>query len=313
MYHIAPDERPLVIQWIRNALPMGDDWSAAWRRQAYGSLLIELAGEQIDDETYLRICRETGRLGDLVTRLLERGRIDEAVKEARAAGITELLGLATIFIAHNQAAQADRFVVERAQNEPDNRLTIWLKDRARVRGDLQHASQLAETLFWERPTLAGYTEVKELAAELRRWDELRPTLLARLAEEGQFALLTEIYLAENEVDQALQTLQQIGTRAVGGYAFASMYYSEPLKPRVAQAAEAQRPRDALKLYLEMVNQLIDARGRDNYVTAASYLVRVRELYRRLSEEERWELFIADLREQHRRLRALQEELNQAGL
>lgn len=68
---------------------------------------------------------------------------------------------------------------------------------------------------------------------------------------------------------------------------------------MVQAAEADHPQAALNLYEDMVNKLITARGRDNYTTAADYLVRVRALYARLGEDEYWHLFIADLREQHR--------------
>jgi uncharacterized Zn finger protein len=60
-------------------------------------------------------------------------------------------------------------------------------------------------------------------------------------------------------------------------------------------------------------RLIAARGRGNYAEAASYLVRVRDLYGRLGEPETWDIFIANLREQNRRLRALKEELTKAGL
>lgn len=47
--------------------------------------------------------------------------------------------------------------------------------------------------------------------------------------------------------------------------------------------------------------------------ASTYLVRVRDLYRRLGEQETWQTFIADLRGQNSRLRALKDELNKAGL
>ncbi len=47
--------------------------------------------------------------------------------------------------------------------------------------------------------------------------------------------------------------------------------------------------------------------------AASYLQRVRDVYRRLGEPEAWDTYIADLREENNRLRALQDELRKAGL
>jgi hypothetical protein len=68
-----------------------------------------------------------------------------------------------------------------------------LQERARARGDLRAAFRLADQLFWARPTLGGYTELKELAEPLGLWAAARPKLMARLAEKGQFPLLTEIH------------------------------------------------------------------------------------------------------------------------
>jgi uncharacterized Zn finger protein len=65
--------------------------------------------------------------------------------------------------------------------------------------------------------------------------------------------------------------------------------------------------------VERAERLIAARGRGNYAEAATYLVRVRDLYHRLGEPETWQTLIADLREQNRQLPALQDELNKAGL
>ncbi|MGD2178197.1 MAG: hypothetical protein PVG71_10285 [Anaerolineae bacterium] len=80
-----------------------------------------------------------------------------------------------------------------------------------------------------------------------------------------------------------------------------------------RAAEQERPREAIRLYADAVNELIAARGRQNYATAATYLTRVRDLYRRLGEAPTWETYIARLLENNRRLRALRDELNKVGL
>jgi uncharacterized Zn finger protein len=83
--------------------------------------------------------------------------------------------------------------------------------------------------------------------------------------------------------------------------------------RVARAAEKERPRAAIRLYLEAVAELIARRGRGNYALAATHLIRVRDLYRRLGEETAWEALIAGVREKNPRLRALKDELSKAGL
>ena len=83
--------------------------------------------------------------------------------------------------------------------------------------------------------------------------------------------------------------------------------------RVAQAAEADHPHAALEIYRSRAERAIAARGRASYQIAAEHLLRVRALHRRLGEEVTWNRYIAHLREDHRRLRALREELDIAGL
>ncbi|MGH2542083.1 MAG: SWIM zinc finger family protein, partial [Ardenticatenaceae bacterium] len=58
----TPAEKQQVANWVRDGLPVGDDWSSHWRRSTYGGFLLELEAETLDDETFLRIAREMGRL-----------------------------------------------------------------------------------------------------------------------------------------------------------------------------------------------------------------------------------------------------------
>jgi len=302
----TPDEKRRVARWVREALPTGDSWSVKYHRQAYGGFLLNLEEERLDDEAFLRICRETGRLQDLVDRLLALSQVDEAVAEAQGAGDYDLLRLASLFVSHGQAGLAERLIRERALTSQDGRLTVWLKERALERGDQAAALGLSERLFWQRPALQGYQELRALARQLGRWEELQAALLARLADEGQYNLLTEIHLEEEEVDRALEALEQVQASRRG-------WGSDQLAIRVARAAEESRPREAIRIYRERVERLVAARGRGNYAEAAGYLVRVRDLYRRLGEQATWQAFIADLRDRNRRLRALHDELNKAGL
>lgn len=126
--------------------------------------------------------------------------------------------LADLFVSRSHGDLAEDLVRERAQashaspdGHParrDSRLIVWLKERAQEQGDLAEALVLAETLFWERPAAPGYQELRDLACSLRRWDELRAAILARLADEEKYHLLTEIYLEEGEVDRALESVEK---------------------------------------------------------------------------------------------------------
>src|SRR3989442_5197936 len=76
-------ERQTIAAWIREALSDEEEEITGSERREYGKFLLDLQKDTLDDETYLRICRETGRTSDLVDRLLTLGRTDEAAKETR--------------------------------------------------------------------------------------------------------------------------------------------------------------------------------------------------------------------------------------
>jgi uncharacterized Zn finger protein len=300
------EEKSRLAGWVRSAMPPAadDSWSAGYHRQVYGGLLLDLAGEQTDDGSYLQICRETERWGDLVKRLLELDRVEEAEATAREREDYDLLRLADLFVQHGHAPLAEAMIRERASSSQDRRLPEWLKERAKARGDPTEALAIAETQFWQRPDMGGYHELCDLSRQLGQWDVRRGAILARLGDKGKHDLLTEIHLEEGELDRALETLGQV---------LASPWGGGELSLRIAQAAEESRPRAALHLYQRQAENLIRIRGRANYATAAHLLTRVRELYQRLGEPEAWDAYVADLRDQNRRLRALKEEMNRAGL
>ena len=68
----------------------------------------------------------------------------------------------------------------------------------------------------------------------------------------------------------------------------------------------------LEQYRKVISRLIAARGRDNYKTAAAYANTIKHIYKIIQKTpEEWTRYITRLRAEHKRLRALQEEL--AGL
>ena len=290
-------------------MPTGGSWSDGYHRQTLGRFLLELEQDELDDEAFLRICRETNRWQDLVARLLALQRVDEAADVACSVGDYDLLQLADIFVEHGQADLATELMRTRARTSQDTRLPEWLKQRAIERGDASEALAWTQQLFWQHPSLEGYEQIKALSKTLHTWETLQSEILARLTKQNQHALLTEIYVQEGQVDQALATVKRVASGASGMW---GMYHS-PLLIRVAQAAESSRPQESICIYVDAAKRLIQARGRDNYTTAASYLSRVRKLCQRLGEDKTWQSLIADIRQQNSSLRALKEELGKVGL
>ena len=302
--HATGEEKRAVSGWVRAAMPKGNNWSDRYHRQVYGRFLLDLEMADLDDASFLSICRESGRLADLVGRLLALGRLDEAIFEADLAGDYELLTVADIFREHGCAQSVEPLLLKRIETSQDHRLVEWLKERHKERGELAEALAFAKQILQARPYLAGYQEVRELSQQLGVWEELRPDLLAEWSAAKQYELLTDIYLEEGEIDLALKAVKQ---RKPG------FLYGADQLIRVAQSASETHPHAAIDIYRQQVESLIEARGRDNYQRACTYLTKVRDLYRQLAEEPAWTDFIAQLRERHRRLPALKEELSNSGL
>ncbi len=302
--HATEAEKSLIAGWVRAALPSATG-EYGYKRRAYGSLLLDLEADHLDDDAFLEISRESGLLDDLVDRLLTLGRLDEALAEAGRVRDSELLNLARLFSAHGDGRAVEPLVSGRIETNSDHGLTAWLKDQYEERGELAKALALAQQLLEQHPSLAAYQGVRDLSQRLGIWHQSRSQLLAEWAAAREYGLLTDIYLEEGVIDLALKSVRQ--------YEQTSPYYAGNQLLRVAEAAEETRPQAAVEIYLERAEELIAGRGRERYQQACTYLTTVRDLYRQMSQERAWTSCIAELRERYQRLPALQDELNQAGL
>src|SRR5205807_5401327 len=119
-------ERQTIAEWIGERLADEEEAITGSERQAYGGFWLDLEKETLDDEAYLRICRETGRTSDLVDRLLALGRIDEAVRETQRVDDLAFLKLADLFVQHGQDAVAERLVSTRIKEKSALHLLEWL-------------------------------------------------------------------------------------------------------------------------------------------------------------------------------------------
>lgn len=304
MEQATPQEKETIAGWTQGALPGTHEWS----QEILGGLLLDLQAEKLDDESFLEICRQTGRLKDLVERLLQIGRLEEAISETEKAGDYHLLTLADTFVQQGHGSLAERLVHNRSASSHDTRLTIWLKDYAIQQGDISKALELATRLFWLKSSLTDYLEMKKLAIQISQWFELRSGTFDMLSKNKQFGLLVEIFLEEDEIDLALDALEEARTLARHRWE-----YPYSLELKVAKTAEISRPERAIHLYLNQIKSLIDKRGRDNYAEAANYLKVVQRLYKRLGRHEDWQSLLVSLRQENRMLPAFQDEMRKAGL
>jgi uncharacterized Zn finger protein len=305
IFEKAPLEvKQQMIGWTQSAL--GD--LEGWGQRALGGFLLELQSESLNDEAYLEICRQTDRREDLIKRLLDLDRVNEAVNEAQKANDYVLLSIADLFVQSGKDSLAEQIIQNRTRTSDDWRLFTWLKNSAARQGNWSQALKFSKQLFWHRPNLSDYEEMRKHANQLMQWDELQSETIERLFQEHKFQLLAEIYLNENKIDLALSTLDTMKSETQQKWG-----YSYSIELKVAKAAEKLYPERSIQIYMDHAQRLIDYRGRGNYSTAADFLRSVRNLDKELGKMEDWQSQIAELREKNRALPALQDELNKAGL
>lgn len=240
-------ERAEVAKWVRNILPKGDSWSDGYHREVLGGFLLDLEADALDDEAYLKLCRETGRLNDHIERLLTLKRVDEARDAARQAEDYPLFKTLEIFAKFKQSDLAEELVMERLGapknprgEEADNRLIEWLAERLKQRGDWAGALKWQERLFWNRPEVEGYKKLRELGKKIGNWNDLRGQIITRIENVGNFDFLVRAYLLEKEFGSALAILDKL----------TAYWGSNPLHIEVAQAAKKQYPREAIGIFFK---------------------------------------------------------------
>jgi uncharacterized Zn finger protein len=301
------DEKIEIAKWTREILPKGNSWSNGYHREVLGRLLLDLEADTLDDEAYLKICRQTGRLNDLIERLLKLNRVQEAADAARAAEDYPLFLSLDIFTKHKQADLAEKLVTERLKTgrdkDLDERLIEWLSNRREQRGDLVGSFELEERLFWKFPRSDGYEKLRKLAKQLNCWDDIYANIIAEFENKKNFDFLINIYLEEKEVGNALATLEKLPER----------WGNHELHLEVAQAAKEQHPQEAIRLFTKEAERFINYRDRGNYSQAALCLREIRDIHRQMKDTPSWDKLITDIRKRYKRLPALQDELNQLKL
>ncbi len=282
-------------------------------RQSYGTFLLDLQKETMEDEAYLHICREAGLTSCLIDRLLTLGQSDEAARETQSMeNDDQFLGLADLFTHHQQDAVAERLVKARSQEKAAVHVLQWLQTYYQARENHLAELEVTETLFHTQPLLKHYQRLRDLARQLDRWQTLRPAVLTFLETSKNTRSLIEIELDEGEIDHALQRLKELAKKDSYGTTYEGDYgYGIDLK--VAQAAEETSPHEAIELYQQRAERLIAQRDRKKYHEACTFLAKMRSVYEKSGERGAWTSYMVTLRQHNRNLPALKDELAKAML
>lgn len=308
------EEREQLAQWMRHKFKLRIDWHKDDVSDIWGDtlLLLGLEADTLDDETFLRVCRESESYAYLVERLLTLGRVDEAIDAARQAEDDDIVEIADILVEHGDERHAEQLLEERVPNTPNTGLLTWLKKHYEVAkntsGILDMSLRLFQTRY--RATIEQYREIRQLAQSLNQWDTVRSDVFDYLRASKNISLPIEIALDEGQVEQAVNLLKaQTEDKSTSPYGA----MESRVGIMVARAAETMYPQDAIEIYQRFVEMLIEQRGRENYRVASQYLINIRKLYTKMKQVAQWKEYISQLNETYRKLPALKDEMSKAKL
>ena len=181
--------------------------------------------------------------------------------------------------------------------------------------------------FGQRPSLAGYRRLREAAQREKVWPQVRDCVLWAL-ETGsaaathpdwplpqtgtapepkgqqagpQWALLTQIALDEGDHPRALECYRLFA-------ADRPLWGAGPLEAEVAREVATTHPDESVAIWRHLAERAIAGGNRRAYESSLDYLRPMQRLLQSLDRGEEWSAYLAQLRTEHRRRRALLETL-----
>lgn len=303
--NVTKSERRTLSGWARHLLKSQSQGSSDYRRQQYAELQIRIDADVMDDEGYLKVCRDAGMTTEVVKKLFQLGREEDAIREVESAlgkgRQHEVIEYAALLANHGQGTAAERLVrgaAAKAQRWEKARLLEWLQTRFAERGDKAEALKLANEVFDSEPHLHRYREVRKLTPNAE-WAARKKAILQELRRSRNTGLVIDIFLDEKDIDAALAQLKSSRDtyRALA----------------VAAAAEQTHPSDAAEIYREQAEREIEARHRGAYQEACKHLKKVGELMARTGHAPAFQHYVAGLLTKYPTLRAFHDEVKKANL
>ena len=256
-----------------------------------------------DTDRYLSWCLEQNAHYRYALRLVEMGRVDEAVAHVREHPLRvqqyedEYHDLARMLHQRDHTEAAFRVGILGLENEnpPRAALAQWVAEIAETTGRTEAAAQAWQTAFESRPSLEGYRATKRLTSN-KNWESLRPQLIEQVKASSSKDVLIEIYIEEQHIDRAIETWENVD---YGGY---------HLREKVIDAAAATHPDWAVKQAFVEARHLI-GKGSKYYPKAVNWLGKIKRIYLQHNREADWQRCLAQIRNEYGRKYSLMDQLD----
>lgn len=246
---------------------------------------------------YLHLAEVEGQTALYLTMLVKLGRAEEAVKYAKQYMVTtdEALALAQALREHKQPVDALKIAEQglSLQGETLN-LARWLRDFAGQVFQPDLALQAAKVAFGRSPSLPEYLAAEAVAGQ--DWPAVKVELLAQLAATGYANNKIDIYLYEDMVDEAIQTVDK------------APYVGYEALERVVEAAKQSQPDWAFQQCRRQAEAIMDAGKSQHYHHAIRWLEKARQAYQGSGQAQEWRSYLENLIVKHARKHSLRPQL-----
>ncbi|MBS3761622.1 MAG: SWIM zinc finger domain-containing protein, partial [Halodesulfurarchaeum sp.] len=290
---------------MRGDATYADLWEGdpPWFAEEFIRARLNVLDRQDRIEEYLNLAAAADLIDAYVTKLVEEGRIDEAIEYGHhnLYSPDEALALARALREHDRPHAALEIGQHglRLDGGGKAELAEWLRDRAASMDEPEVALEAAVATFEASPTLAAYQATEELADE--EWPTVREQLLASLANRDTRQRVArrhaEIFLYAEEYEEAIDIADR----------FSDYKVVEP----IVEAVWEERPHWTIDACKEQAEPIIEEGQSQRYRHTVQWLETAGKAARVADELDEWRAYVEDLRDEHYRkykLRPMLEEL-----
>ena len=307
MTYANEEERNEVYGWVKSAIADLGNRHSDWGKKAYGALLLQLQPE-ISDDKFIEICIETGRFHDAIQKLLELKRKEEAIKMVKSLKSRSLLDAVKLLIKFGHAKEGIDIIEKAHLKDPSRFYRDWLMDYETQNGNYTKVLEYTLETFEGYKTLTHYKDLERIAKLAKSWDSLKKSLINRLKQDQDLELLCEIHLYENDIDAAIDNYQDLLISPKKRF-----HIRKDLTLNLAKKTKNAYPSESIKLYKELLEQILDSRNRSEYATAVEYLKIVKAIYSKKGEQDQWQFYYKAVLKTTKQLRAFKQERERLGL
>lgn len=247
-------------------------------------------------EEYLALCKQEGRHLRYALKLCDLKQIEVAVKYAKKNLVTaeETLEVARRLRESRLVTEAIE-IGEHGLKLKGSKASLgeWLGPVEEAQGRTKQALTAWTAAFGEDPKLDIYKTIKRLAGN--NWRRLRSEVTASLRKSQDKQVLAEVYLLEEEWDDAIKVADG-----------RDVWYT--VAEIVADGVIQHRPEWVIQISLKYAERLMAEVKSKKYPIAATWLKRAKQAYTLLGKTDEWKKYLEETKEKYKRRPALQSQL-----